>query len=83
MDRRLAFRQLLDVAEVEAWIGEGKPGQCFVEIDGQAVAVVVCEDNFDPEPAQSFQIAIEAANVDPELAEDLRPGQGAIAKERE
>ena len=76
----LALGELLDVAEVEARVREGKPGECFVEIDCQEVAVVVAEEDLDAEAAKSLQIAVEPANVDPELAENLVPGLRPFAE---
>jgi hypothetical protein len=80
MGRGLTLHKLLDIAEVEARVREGEASKGFFAINGQKVTIVVTEMNLDAKGAQGLQIAIEPANVDPELTKDLMSGERALAE---
>jgi hypothetical protein len=78
MNRRVALGELLDIAEVQAWIREGQARHSLIELDREGVAVVVSDFHHDTQSAKSLEISVETSNVNAQPAHYLVAGEWAI-----
>ena len=63
--RRFALGELLNVAEIQAWIGEWQARHRLVEFKRECETIVVPRFDFHTQSAKCFQVAIEPADIDP------------------
>ena len=63
--RRFPFGELLNVAEIQAWVGEWQARHRLIEIERERVTIVVPRFDFHTQSAKCLQVAIEPADIDP------------------
>ncbi len=78
-----AVGELERVADVEAGVGEREPRERVVHVAGEGVTRVETRGHVDAEPAERYEIAVEAANVELESRQEQPPGLRAVPEKGE
>jgi hypothetical protein len=81
--RRLPFGELLHVAEIQTWVGEGEARHGLIEIEHECITVVITRLYLHAQSAKCLQVPVKPADVDSQLAQYLLPSERPVSEKHQ